>query len=163
MHARTSLVRRGFRLAGLTVGLVGLFVAVTAVPGAATPPDRFAPQLVGRGTYVDHGTLPLGQDLDIVTVKVVVPPGGSSGWHSHPGGAIVIIYKGEITTYRSVGNQCVVTTHTHGQSFIERPGQPLYAVNTGSVDTVIVATFPGVPVNGSARTDLPDPGTCPGI
>ena len=81
----------------------------------------------------------------------------------HPGGAIVIIYKGEITTYRSVGNQCVVTTYTHGQSFIERPGQPLSAVNTGSVDTVIVATFPGVPVNGSARTDLPDPGTCPGI
>ena len=159
----SKLTKRVVRLGVLTVGFAGVFLSLNAVPGVATPPQQFGSVTLGRGVYMDHGTLPLGQDLDIVTVKVVVPPGGSSGWHSHPGGAIVIIYKGEITTYRSVGNQCVVTTYTHGQSFIERPGQPLSAVNTGSVDTVIVATFPGVPVNGSARTDLPDPGTCPGI
>jgi hypothetical protein len=37
------------------------------------------------------------------------------------------------------------------------------AVNTGSVVTIILATFPGVPVGGSPRIDRDDPGVCPGI
>jgi quercetin dioxygenase-like cupin family protein len=155
--------RRGMRLALMTVGFVGLLVAVTAIPGTATPPDRFSSQLLGRGTYVDQGTLPLGQGLDIVVVKVTVAPGGASGWHSHPGGAIAIIQQGEMTTYESVGNHCVITTYTKGQSFIERPGHVLIAVNTGSTDTTVIATFPGVPVGGSPRIDADNPGTCPGV
>jgi hypothetical protein len=37
------------------------------------------------------------------------------------------------------------------------------AVNTGSTDTILIVTFPGVPVGGSSRIDMPDPGVCPGI
>ena len=158
-----SLARHGLRLALMTVGIAGLLVVFNAIPGAATPPDRFASELLGRGTYQSHGSLPLGQGLDIVVSRIVVAPGGSSGWHSHPGGAIAIIQQGEMTIHESVGNGCQITRYTAGQSFIERPGQELIAVNTGSVDTIIVATFPGVPVGGSPRIDVPNPGTCTGV
>ncbi|MDQ2943621.1 MAG: hypothetical protein M3R21_08140 [Candidatus Dormibacteraeota bacterium] len=47
------------------------------------------------------------------------------------------------------------------QAFIERPGEPLNAVNEGETDTIIYATFPGVPLNGSPRTDEPKPSSCP--
>ena|ERR1700719_4235842 len=158
-----SLTGRGMRLALMTVGMVGMLVALNAVPGSATPPDKFVSQLLGRGTYQSHGSLPLTQGLDIVVSRVTVAPGGSSGWHSHPGGAIAIIQQGEMTTYESVGNGCEITRYTAGQSFVERPGHVLIAVNTGSIETIILATFPGVPVGGSARIDAFNPGTCPGV
>lgn len=158
-----TFTRRVMRLAVLTVGLAGLFAAVNAVPGAATPPAGLTSELLSRGTYMSHGTLPLDQGSDIVVLRITVAPGGSSGWHSHPGGAIVVVKQGELTLYTSVGNRCDVITYTKGQSFVERPGEMNDAVNRGSTNYIIVATFPGVPVGGTPRIDLSDPGTCPGV
>ena len=112
---------------------------------------------------MSHGTLPIEQGLDIVVSKITVVPGGSSGWHSHPGGAIAIVQQGELTLYVSVGNHCDITTYTAGQAFVERPSDVVNAVNTGSTDFIVVATFPGVPIGGSSRIDQPNPGTCPGV
>jgi quercetin dioxygenase-like cupin family protein len=103
--------------------------------------------------------------MDIVVAQNTVQPGGSSGWHSHPGGAIVVIAQGQITTYESVGGHCVITTYTAGQAFTERADKALIAKNTGSTVTIVIATFPNVPVGvaNAQRTDLPNPGTCPGV
>jgi quercetin dioxygenase-like cupin family protein len=160
------LAKRVVRLAAMTVGLAGLLVAVNAVPGAATPPSPppgFTSQKLAQGTDLSDGTLPIQQGLDIVVAKITVAPGGFSGWHSHPGGAIVVVQQGEVTLYKSVGNHCDVTTYTHGQAFVERPGELDNAVNKGSTDYIIFVTFPGVPVGGPSRIDRPDPGTCPGV
>jgi hypothetical protein len=183
------------RLALMTVGFAGLFAVVNAVPGAATPvfpQGSFVGELLGHGT-LSHGSLAVKPGLEIVVTKNTVKPGGTSGWHSHPGGAIVVIQSGQITTYRSAGrdesedgnhdgnhdgtndgnhdgtndgnSRCIITTYMAGQSFIERPGEPLNAKNNGLKDTIIYATFPGVPVDASGhtlqRTDEPNPGTCP--
>jgi quercetin dioxygenase-like cupin family protein len=162
-----TLTGRIARLAGLTVGLAGLFVAVTAIPGAATPSVGFSSQPLGRGTLASGGSLPLRQGTDIVAVMVTLKAGGSSGWHSHPGGGITVVVKGEVTTYVPARNGdgesengCVITTYTPGQAFIERPGQVIDAVNTGATDTNLVVTFPSVPAGGASRTDRPNPGTC---
>jgi quercetin dioxygenase-like cupin family protein len=157
------LTRRRTRLALITLGFVGLFAALNALPGAATPPIGQTSTIVARGTDMSDGTLPIKQGLQVVVVSVHTVPGGSSGWHSHPGGAIVVLQQGETTLYRSVGNQCDVSTYGAGQSFIERPGDIQDAVNTGSTTVIGYAIFPGVPIGGSPRIDQPDPGTCPGI
>lgn len=172
-----TVTRRSLRLAAMTVGLGGLFVAVNAVPVAATPPIGLTSQVLGRGTNTSHETLPLRRGLDIVALRNTLAPSGSSGWHSHPGGAIVIVQQGEITIFASVGKaddeqgqsqsdqeggrHCVITRYTQGQAFVEGPGEVVDGVNTGSIDTIIVATFPGVPVGGLSRIDQPNPGTCP--
>ncbi len=96
--------RRVMRLAVVTLALGGLLLAVNAVPGAATPPAGLTSQVLGRGTYMSDGTLPLEQGEEIVVSRITVVPGGSSGWHSHPGGAIVVLQQGALTIYRSVGN-----------------------------------------------------------
>jgi quercetin dioxygenase-like cupin family protein len=157
------LSRRYVRLALTTLGLAGLFVAANAIPGAATPPIGQTSVVVARGTDMSHGTLPIKHGLQIVVVMVTTVPGGSSGWHSHPGGGIIVIQQGEVTLYRSVDDECVATKYTAGQSFIERPGEVADAVNTGSTTVIGYAIFPGVPVGGSPRIDQLDPGTCPGI
>src|SRR5262249_48262690 len=87
-------------------------------------------------------------------------PGGSSGWHSHPGGAIVVVKTGTLTVYESVGSHCRSTTYTAGQAFIERPGELDDVFNTGTIPYVLLVTFPRVPQGESARTGQPDPGTC---
>jgi len=160
MDTRT---RRGMRLALATVGLAGLLVAVNAVPGAATPPSGLTNVTLARGTDLSNGTIAFQEGTDVVVAQITVIPGGSSGWHSHPGGAIVVVKQGELTVHRSVGSQCESTGYTAGQAFIERPGEVDDAVNTGTIPYVVFVTFPRVPQGGSARIDLPDPGTCPGL
>ena len=172
-----TLTRRGMRLALMTVGFIGLFVAVNAVPGAATAPSSgFASIRLSHGT-LSHGSLAVKPGLQIVVVQNIVQPGSSSGWHSHPGGAMVVLQAGQITTYQVVKNddpedgggagssRCVINTYIAGQAFVERPGDPLIAVNNGSTVTTSYATFPGVPVdlagNTLQRTDQPKPNPDP--
>jgi quercetin dioxygenase-like cupin family protein len=155
------LTRRGFRLAVLTLGLAGLFAALNAVPGAATPASGVTPTQFARGTDHDPGTIAIKQGMDIAIAKNVFTPGGSSGWHSHPGGAIAVVQSGAITLFRSSGSSCTSTTYTAGQSFIERPSDVQNGVNNGSVDAVVYVTFPSVPHLSPTRIDQPAPANCP--
>jgi hypothetical protein len=158
------------RLGLLTAVFGVLFIAVSAVPGIATAGSGFVGTVLGHGTLA-HGSLRVNSGGEIVVTKNDVAPGGYSGWHSHPGGAIVVVQSGQITTYTIARNEeaedgaasfrCVVTTYTQGHAFIERPGEPLDAVNNGLTATVIYATFPGVPAVGQQRTELPKPSPDP--
>jgi quercetin dioxygenase-like cupin family protein len=158
-----KLTTRGVRMALLTVGLAGALAVVNVLSVGATPPSGLTQVLLARGTNQSDGTLPLQAGTDVVMSQITVVPGGSSGWHSHPGGAVVLVQQGELTVYRSVGSQCQATVYTAHQAFIERNGEVNQVVNTGTTPYVLFVTFPRVPQGQSPRTDLPDPGTCPGV
>lgn len=145
----------------LLVGVVG--AAVYGGIALATPPSGLVNILLARGTDASKGTLPIQMGTDVVMAQITVDPGGSSGWHSHPGGAIIIVKEGALTVYSPVGHRCRTTTYSAGQAFIERPGEVDNVINTGTVPYVLFVTFPRVPQGASARTDEPDPGTCPGL
>ena len=148
-----------------------LWILLATVLGAAaygaialaTPPSGLTNVPLARGTDVSDGTIPLQVGTDVAMVQITVVPGGSSGWHSHPGGAIVIVKQGQATVNQARGNQCQTTTYSAGQAFIERPGEVDQVVNTGTIPYVFFVTFPRVPQGESARIDQPDPGTCPGL
>jgi quercetin dioxygenase-like cupin family protein len=129
----------------------------------ATNPSGLVNVPLARGTDVSHGTIPLRVGTDVAMAQITVDPGGSSGWHSHPGGAIVVVKTGTLNIYRSVGSRCQTTTYGAGQAFIERPGEVDQVINAGTVPYVLFVTFPRVPQGESVRTDQPDPGTCPGL
>jgi quercetin dioxygenase-like cupin family protein len=156
-------MKRGVRWAMLAVVLAGLVTMLTGTPSEATPPSGLTNVPLARGTDMSHGTIPLRFGTDIAMAKITVDPGGFSGWHSHPGGAIIIVQQGTLTVYRAAGRRCKTTTYSAGQAFIERPGEVDQVLNTGSVPYVLYVTFPRVPPGGSTRTDEPDPGTCPGV
>jgi quercetin dioxygenase-like cupin family protein len=158
-----TLMRRVMRPAVMTIGLAGLLVAINAVPGAATPSSGLTNVTLARGSDLSVGTIAFQEGTDIVVAQITVVPGGSSGWHSHPGGAIVVVKQGELTVHRSVGSQCETTSYTAGQAFIDRPEEVDDIVNTGTIPYVLFVTFPRVPQGGSTRIDQPDPGTCPGL
>ena len=142
------------------LGLAGVALSSGAVH--ATPPSQLMQTLVARGTNVSNGTIPLHVGTDVAVATITVAPGGSSGWHSHPGGAIIVVKEGTLTVYESIGHHCEVETYSAGQAFIERPGEVDQVVNNGTARYVLWVTFPDVPAGGSPRTDEPNPGTCPG-
>ena len=156
-------MKRSIRWALLGVALAGVVMAIAAAPGGATPPSRLTNVPLARGTNVSHGTIPLKFGTDVAMAQITVDPGGSAGWHSHPGGAIVVVKQGSLTVYSPVGPKCQTTTYSAGQAFIERPGEVDNVLNTGTIPYILFVTFPRVPQGESPRTDQPDPGTCPGI
>ena len=119
--------------------------------------------VLGRGNDLSNGTIPLQFGTDIVMVQLTVDPGGSSGWHSHPGGAIIVVKQGSITVHKAIGSQCQIETYSAGQAFLERPGEIDQVTNDGTAPYILLVTFPRVPPGGSPRIDQPDPGTCPGV
>ena len=152
------MIRRA-RWVLLSVGLAGLVAVLTVAPGVATPPMGLTNVSLARGTNMS-GNIPLQAGTDIAMVQITVNPAGFSGWHSHPGGAIIVVQTGTLTVYRSLGSQCQHTTYGAGQAFIERPGEVDNVINTGTVPYVLFVTFPRVPQGDSARIDEPNPGTC---
>jgi quercetin dioxygenase-like cupin family protein len=156
-------MKRAVRLALVGVGVAGLVTAVIVAPVGATPPSGLTNVLLARGTDTSDGTIPLQFGTDVVMSQITVNPGGSSGWHSHPGGAIIVVKQGTLTVHRSVGSQCQIETYSAGQAFVERPRELDQVTNEGSIPYVAFVTFPRVPQGESARTDEADPGTCPGL
>ena len=145
----------------LSAAIVGaVFVVATELKAHATPPSGLTNLLLASGTNLSAGTIPFQEGTKVVMTKITVLPGGSSGWHSHPGGAIIVVGEGSLTVYGSVGSHCEITTYGAGQAFIERPGEVDQVVNTGTVPYVLYVTFPRVPQGLSSRTDEPNPGTC---
>jgi quercetin dioxygenase-like cupin family protein len=156
-------MKRSVRWALVSVGLAGAVTAATAGPSAATPPSGLTNLPLARGTDTSHAKIRLKVGTDVAMAKITVDPGGVSGWHSHPGGAIIVVAVGTLTVYHPVRRHCEVTTYSAGEAFIERPGEVDNVLNTGTVPYVLYVTFPNVPAGGSPRTDEPNPGTCPGI
>jgi hypothetical protein len=168
-----ALIKRGARLTVMTLGFAGLIISVNAIPSGATSGSGFTRSEVARGTYQSDGSLRLEEGLDIVVTMNTVSPGGYSGWHAHPGGAIVVVgcvpnadlspCFSEITTFVPVGKHCRITPYHQGESFIERPGQTLMAKNKGTTTTIIYATFPNVPVGvlKGERIERDQPKHCP--
>jgi len=146
-----------------SVGFAVVVMAATLSPGGATLPSGLTNTPLASGVNESGGTVPTKEGTSIVMAQITVTPGGSSGWHSHPGGALVVVHDGSLTVYEAVGSKCEIATYTAGQSFVERPGEVDQVINTGTVPYTLYVTFPRVPVGALPRTDVPNPGTCPGV
>ena len=85
-------------------------------------------------------------------------PGGTTGWHVHPGPVLVIVKTGSLTKY-SAGD-CTDQTYGAGQAFVENgPTDENLVRNDGSVPAETIVTFitpPDTPI----RDDAPPPPGC---
>src|SRR5215470_17563389 len=136
---RSKRIQTRLKLAFLVV-IVGAAAAYSSTL-LATPPSGLTNTPLARGTNTSDGTIPLQFGTDVAMAQITVVPGGSSGWHSHPGGAIVVVKTGTLTVYQSTGNKCDTTTYNAGQAFVERPGEVDDVFNTGDAPYVLLVTF----------------------
>ena len=100
---------------------------------------------------------------DFHVLQNTIAPGGTFGWHSHPGPSLVIVKSGTATFY--LGDDPTCTPHVvqaPGGTFVDQ-GQDVHLVrNEGTINlvTVVVSLIPQGAVR---RIDEPNPGYCPGI
>ena len=80
----------------------------------------------------------LAGSADIAIVKVVIKPGGSTGWHHHPGVVLVPVKAGAVSEYHQ---DCHKTVYKAGKGFVESNGEVHLVRNDGNVDAVLYATF----------------------
>src|SRR5262245_50828934 len=97
---------------------------------------------------------------DVYIVRNRVPPGGYSGWHTHPGPSIVSVKAGTATVYDGDDPSCTPATYAAGTGFIDEGGGHVHMVrNEGSVELEVIA-FQIVPTGAERRIDAPAPGFC---
>src|SRR5436309_1177291 len=95
--------------------------------------------------------------------QATVPPGGSSGWHTHPGATFVGIGQGEITYYHTTGGACHSEKVSAGSGFGQMPTEVHLGRNESSSGLVIYTLYvlpTGTP-NSGIRIDQPQPTGCP--
>jgi quercetin dioxygenase-like cupin family protein len=83
----------------------------------------------------------------MLTSAITVDPGGSFGWHSHPGPVLVAIGRGTLTEYHPEHGRCMRSTVSAGQAFTESGGVVHLARNETSQPVELNAIFfakPGV-------------------
>jgi len=101
----------------------------------------------------------LQRSADIAIVKVTIEPGGSTGWHHHPGVVLVSVGSGTVTEY---DEQCEQTVIQAGEGFVESRDEVHIVHNEGNVDAVLYVTFivpTTTPPTGLTISD-PQPKNC---
>ena len=102
---------------------------------------------------------------DTVFQQGTLQPGGTTGWHTHPGPAFVAFAQGEGTYYHDEGSSCPSMTVTAGNGFSQMPTETHVLRNLGSVPIIVYTLYvlPHGTPNSAIRTDQPQPAACPDI
>ena len=94
---------------------------------------------------------------DVAVQTITSPPGGSSGWHSHPGVVVVAVQSGTVTLY---DHECHATEYGPGQAFLEVGDDPLLVRNETASNAVLYVTLIFPKSATSLRIDRPQPAGC---
>jgi quercetin dioxygenase-like cupin family protein len=158
-------LRLGAAVAVLTLALVAALIALPRDQATATPPSGIAAELLARGTVARAGhvraagiKLATRGPIDVAIVHVTFQPGGSTGWHVHPGPALVTVKTGRLTLHRAKG--CRTRTFGAGQTFLELGPHDVNLTRnqTGAVTETLVTFL--LPVGAPLTVDAPAP-RCP--
>ena len=155
-------MRRAILLVAVAVTVLALVVGAAL----ATPPSGQTSTPLTRATlgkFIAHGdgilvASPL-RSADIALSKVVLKPGGSTGWHHHPGVTLVSVASGTVAEYDV---KCEKTVYKAGEGFVESNDEVHVVRNRRNVAAVLYVTFivPTSTTPEGLRIDDPRPKDC---
>ena len=140
----------------------------------ATPPFQFNSETLSRSRFEEirinatpghndgfKAQVKVQEPSDVFVVHNRLPPGGHTGWHTHPGPSIVSVKVGTATLYDGDDPSCTPVTYPAGTGFIDKGGGHVHILrNEGNVELETVV-FSIVPAGADRRLDAPAPGFCP--
>ena len=72
---------------------------------------------------------------DLYVQSNVWTPGGSSGWHTHPGPSLITVTAGTVTAYEGDDPSCTPHVYSTGQTFVDPGGGHVHLIrNEGTVE-----------------------------
>jgi hypothetical protein len=160
-----------------------IFGAVALVSHVqATPSSGFTSTTIALGRFVDIDasnqqflTAPSGRPVkdlwfslqktkgpsDLYVQSNVWVPGGTSGWHTHPGHSLITVTAGEVTAYDGGDPSCTPHVYTAGMGFVDEGGEHVHVVrNEGFVDARTI-TVQLLPAGAARRIDADANPACP--
>lgn len=88
-------------------------------------------------------------------------PGGTTGWHSHPGHSLIVVTEGVITAYEGDDPSCEPHVYQAGEGFVDPGGDHVHVLrNEGSVVARTVAVQL-IPAGAVRRIDAEPNPACP--
>jgi hypothetical protein len=149
--------------------------AVISTPARATPPSpevtttilaksAFARiHLKGHADTPDHwrALLTTHGHSDVYVVDNKLPPGTTTGWHSHPGPSLILVVAGSVTNDPAGDPSCRPQLSAAGAGFIDPGGGDVHRLRNQTnapAETIAVQLLPKDAVR---RIDAPTPSNCP--
>jgi quercetin dioxygenase-like cupin family protein len=176
--------RSGWRLRKACLILVGALFANLYHPGSAsaTPPVGFIATTILHGALGEidvsgKSIIPdsiaddrkakiwLSQQQtdgpsDVYIQSNVWQPGGSTGWHIHPGRSLIVVKEGTVTEYEGHDPECKPHVYSKGMTFVDPGGEHVHIIrNEGDVVAQTTAVQL-IRAGATRRVDVEDPGSC---
>jgi quercetin dioxygenase-like cupin family protein len=135
------MMKRTILLMAVAVTVLAVFVGAAL----ATQPKGVTPTPLTRATLGKFEAQNKGIEVesqrtsaDFALAKVVIEPGGTTGWHHHPGVALVSVNSGAVTEY---DKNCHKSVFKAGEGFFETNGEVHVVHNQGKADAVLYVAF----------------------
>src|SRR5215211_3719700 len=156
------MMKRTILLMAVAVSVLAVFVGAAL----ATTPKGVTPTPLTRATLGKFEAENKGIEVesqrtsaDFALARVVIEPGGTTGWHHHPGVTLQSINSGAVTEY---DKNCHKSVFKAGEGFVETKGEVHLVRNQGKANAVLYVTFIAptkTPADGLAPLD-PKPKGC---
>ena len=130
------------------VGTAVALMVTPISPVAATPSEGVDGVVLSQSTY---------KGKDYITRELTIAPGGSTGWHYHPGQIFGVVRSGTLTHYEE---DCTVDgIYQEGQAISERsgPGYIHEGRNEGTEPLVLWVLYID-PAGSQLAVDMPNAG-----
>jgi quercetin dioxygenase-like cupin family protein len=90
-----------------------------------------------------------------------IDPGGTTGWHRHPGPSLIFVIHGTVTDYEGNDPTCTGRQYSAGQGFVDS-GQGAHTLRNEGHEEAETVAVQLVPAGAPRRIDVtPAPGNCP--
>jgi quercetin dioxygenase-like cupin family protein len=163
-----------------TIAAAAAAAALTAagmisMPARATPPSpEVSTTILARSTFdrihvkahadtADRwrALLKTHGQSDVYVVDNKLPPGATTGWHSHPGPSLILVVAGSVTNYPGHDPKCRPQVYSAGAGFIDPGGGDVHMLRneTDAVAETIAVQL--LPKDAVRRIDAPAPTNCP--
>lgn len=153
VYATPSSGFSGTTTAKATLGQLDIN-ANTVLP--ADPTDAHIPASVWGALLKTKG------QTDLYVQQNTWQPGGSTGWHTHPGPSLVIVTQGTVTVYDSADPSCSPQVYSAGgnNAFVDVGSGDVHLIRNESsaIATTVAVQF--VPAGATRRIDAQQPPNC---
>jgi quercetin dioxygenase-like cupin family protein len=129
----------------------------------ATPPSGVTPAVHVMGAALpddvkvnaDGVKLQTKRRAEVSVLTLTLEPGGTTGWHSHPGLALIAVSKGTGTLHAA---DCSTRRYRAGEAFVETGDDPPTLFRNESSSPVVLTVTFVAPRGAAIIDDEPDPG-----
>ena len=164
--------RWGWAALVATVGAAFCAGNVMATPPAGLTTTLYGPGALDPVNLTARATLPSSWNArvrthglsDVYVADNTLAPGGTTGWHTHPGPSFVIVTQGSVTAYDEDDPTCtphVYTANTPDNAFVDPGGGHVHLLRDESGAAAQTIAVQLVPAGADRRQDAPAPSACP--